>query len=291
MQQTTGIPKTKIGGFRAPFLIFDPKQREILQKAGAFNIGGHAKLSFFSGTARVGSGGAQQREILQKANEWLEGHVFVEGGGGCGIMPFEHPLRAPHTSPTHTHTPLAGFWFDSSISEQYPSTASPSAAQRLWPYTMDYGVPQDCSIRWGLVLFHVPCFGKLGVCTNSSRPGLSPAPCCITPSHMQHGPVRHQGRLPGLLPLTPGLPTPSPSHPPPPTHRSTGQCDTSERHPGLWEFPMWNVQDKTGATVASMDPIVSSLAWRRCIMHGDGGGPSWWGAKPSLLVLHWVQLP
>jgi hypothetical protein len=42
---------------------------------------------------------------------------------------------------------LAGFLFDSSISEQYPSATSPSAAERLYPYTMDYGVPQDCSIR------------------------------------------------------------------------------------------------------------------------------------------------
>lgn len=33
--QTAGIPKDKIGGFRAPFLIFDSEQREVLQKNGA----------------------------------------------------------------------------------------------------------------------------------------------------------------------------------------------------------------------------------------------------------------
>lgn len=44
--------------------------------------------------------------------------------------------------------------------------------------------------------------------------------------------------------------------------RSTGQCDESERHPGLWEFPMWNVQDKTGMTVASMDPMVRACGTR-----------------------------
>lgn len=32
--QTAGIPKDKIGGFRAPFLIFDSEQREVLQKNG-----------------------------------------------------------------------------------------------------------------------------------------------------------------------------------------------------------------------------------------------------------------
>ncbi len=41
-----------------------------------------------------------------------------------------------------------GFKWDSSISEQYPTTTSPSASELLWPYTMDYGLPQDCSIRW-----------------------------------------------------------------------------------------------------------------------------------------------
>lgn len=105
-----GIPKSKIGGFRAPFLMFSPEQREILQE-----------------------------------ND---------------------------------------FWFDSSISEVYgpQSPTSPSAAERLWPYTMDYGMPQDCTI-------------------------------------------------------------------------STGPCSPDERHPGLWEFPMWNIQDATGVTVASMDPL------------------------------------
>ncbi|KAI3424258.1 hypothetical protein D9Q98_009612 [Chlorella vulgaris] len=106
--KTAGIPKADVVGFRAPFLIFDPTQRDVL--AGN------------------------------------------------------------------------GFKWDSSISEQYPSTTSPSASERLWPYTMDYGIPQNCAI-------------------------------------------------------------------------STGTCSVDERHPGLWEFPMWNVQDKTGATVASMDPL------------------------------------
>ncbi len=32
--------------------------------------------------------------------------------------------------------------YDSSISESFPSTTSPSATNLLWPYTMDYGIPQ-----------------------------------------------------------------------------------------------------------------------------------------------------
>ena len=44
---------------------------------------------------------------------------------------------------------LAGFLFDSSISEQYPSATSPSAAERLYPYTMDYGLPQRCDLGTG----------------------------------------------------------------------------------------------------------------------------------------------
>ncbi|EFN50750.1 hypothetical protein CHLNCDRAFT_59447 [Chlorella variabilis] len=108
LNETAGIPKEKVVGFRAPYLIFNLEQRAILQKNG--------------------------------------------------------------------------FQFDSSISEQFPSDTSPSASELLWPYTMDYGLPQDCSI-------------------------------------------------------------------------STGTCGLTESHPGLWEFPMWNIQDKTGVTVASMDPL------------------------------------
>jgi peptidoglycan/xylan/chitin deacetylase (PgdA/CDA1 family) len=73
LNKTAGIPKEKVVGFRAPYLMFDPQQREILQENG--------------------------------------------------------------------------FSFDSSISEQYPTATSPSAGQRLWPYTMDYGLPQNCAIR------------------------------------------------------------------------------------------------------------------------------------------------
>ena len=40
---------------------------------------------------------------------------------------------------------------------------------------------------------------------------------------------------------------------------STGPCSQSERHPGLWEFPMHNIQDATGATIASMDPLGDPL--------------------------------
>lgn len=37
----------------------------------------------------------------------------------------------------------------------------------------------------------------------------------------------------------------------------TGTCDDSERYPGLWEFPLWSVQDADGSVIASMDPQAS----------------------------------
>lgn len=76
-----------------------------------------------------------------------------------------------------------GFRYDASISETFPTQTSPSRNEMLWPYTMDYGIPQDCSI-------------------------------------------------------------------------STGVCTADERHPGLWEFPLWSIQDSNGVVLASMDPQV-----------------------------------
>jgi peptidoglycan/xylan/chitin deacetylase (PgdA/CDA1 family) len=75
-----------------------------------------------------------------------------------------------------------GFGYDSSITETYPSETSPDSGNLLWPYSMDYGIGQNCAI-------------------------------------------------------------------------STGTCDANEKYPGMWEFPMWNVQDATGMSVASMDPV------------------------------------
>lgn len=41
----------------------------------------------------------------------------------------------------------------------------------------------------------------------------------------------------------------------PPPHRA-GPCSVNESHPGLWEFPMWDVQDANGAVLTNMDPQV-----------------------------------
>lgn len=111
---------------------------------------------------------------------------------------------------------------------------SPSAAERLWPYTMDYGLPQA----------RTPCRPSpslasgtawRGSCARGASGGRSLAAC----------PRRYP--TPGCLP---GCRCPQDCS------VSTGACSTDERHPGLWEFPMWNVQDATGVTLASMDPTV-----------------------------------
>lgn len=49
-----------------------------------------------------------------------------------------------------------GFRYDSSITELVGTTTSPAKDQLLWPYTMDYGIPQSCSVAGG-------------VCTTSER--------------------------------------------------------------------------------------------------------------------------
>lgn len=39
----------------------------------------------------------------------------------------------------------AGYEYDSTIIEPFNTASSPSWAERLWPYTMDAGIPQDCA--------------------------------------------------------------------------------------------------------------------------------------------------
>ncbi len=32
----------------------------------------------------------------------------------------------------------------------------------------------------------------------------------------------------------------------------------NESHPGLWEFPMWDIQDDKGVVLTNMDPQVAA---------------------------------
>ncbi|GAB4813461.1 hypothetical protein N2152v2_000507 [Parachlorella kessleri] len=64
----------------------------------------------------------------------------------CGIAKEDAVgFRAPYLA----HDPSVcqvlfenGFLYDSSIGEVFPFDTSPDSANRLWPYTMDYGIPQ-----------------------------------------------------------------------------------------------------------------------------------------------------
>ena len=35
---------------------------------------------------------------------------------------------------------------------------------------------------------------------------------------------------------------------------AAGPCAVNETHKGLWEFPMWDVQDANGVVLTNMDP-------------------------------------
>jgi peptidoglycan/xylan/chitin deacetylase (PgdA/CDA1 family) len=45
-----------------------------------------------------------------------------------------------------------GFLYDSTINEHWPMPTSPTGGERLWPYTMDSGIPQDCAWTSNLCL-------------------------------------------------------------------------------------------------------------------------------------------
>ncbi|PRW61614.1 chitin [Chlorella sorokiniana] len=93
-------------------------------------------------------------------------------------------FRAPfliHTKEQRDILQQNGFMYDSSIPEPFPTATSPDGETRLWPYTMDHGLPQRCDL-------------------------------------------------------------------------GTGPCSVNESHPGLWEFPMWDIQDDKGTVLTNMDP-------------------------------------
>jgi hypothetical protein len=99
----------------------------------------------------VGFRWANQQTVLQSC-----------GGGPTGRV--DHPctlknmaFAAPHAlccrapfllSNAATRQALAtgGFLYDSSIPDTTPSPVSPDVTQRLWPFRMDNGIPQTCSV-------------------------------------------------------------------------------------------------------------------------------------------------
>ncbi|PSC74660.1 carbohydrate esterase family 4 [Micractinium conductrix] len=93
-------------------------------------------------------------------------------------------FRAPflmHTPEQRKILQENGFTYDSSIPEPFPTATSPDESNRLWPYTMDNGLPQRCDL-------------------------------------------------------------------------GTGPCSVNETLPGLWEVPMWDVQNDAGVVLTNMDP-------------------------------------
>lgn len=95
--------------------------------------------------------------------------------GACAPLrppPNPLPLPAPpgFRSPYLVHNPQvrsvlhqAGFLYDSSIDEVFPSSTSPGSSARLWGgYTMDYGLPQVS--WWRGDLHHPLCLHRWAHC-------------------------------------------------------------------------------------------------------------------------------
>lgn len=77
-----------------------------------------------------------------------------------------------------------GALYDSTMVEHWPSSTSPAANSKVWPFTMDNGIPTDCTY-----------FGADTVCNQ-----------------------------------------------------------TTEKYPGLWEVPLYQLEDTRGTPLYSMDP-------------------------------------
>jgi hypothetical protein len=87
-----------------------------------------------------GGAGSVEAEIVG-ARTWLINTCGIPADDVVGF-------RAPYLvyNPPYFQTlSTNGFLYDSSINEHWPMPTSPSGSSRLWPYTMDAGIPQDCA--------------------------------------------------------------------------------------------------------------------------------------------------
>ena len=55
--------------------------------------------------------------------------------------------------------------------------------------------------------------------------------------------------------------------------RHAGTCSVNESHPGLWEFPMHDIQDDNNVVLTNMDPQGDIYeAYKREFDRNDNGG-------------------
>jgi hypothetical protein len=95
-----------------------------------------------------------EKEIIGN-RQWLINNCSIPAEDVVG-------WRSPYlvNNPTHRQALVkGGYKYDSTINEHWPDlrltnpepdTVSPNGASRLWPYTMDYGIPQKCSWTGGI---------------------------------------------------------------------------------------------------------------------------------------------
>ena len=84
--------------------------------------------------------GSVSQEITS-VRDWLISNCSIPA---ADVVGFRSPFLV-HNPPYRVALQQAGFLYDSSINEHWPMPSSPSGTQRLWPYTMDSGIPQDCA--------------------------------------------------------------------------------------------------------------------------------------------------
>lgn len=124
--------------------------------ATLFTLARGTDCQLLQGLYRDGYEVASHSLTHQKMNDWGEAEVAAEVVGGraalaskCGIPAADIVgWRQPYlqASPTvRQAVKAAGFWYDSTILESPDGeSASRGTAARLWPYTLQDGVAQDC---------------------------------------------------------------------------------------------------------------------------------------------------
>ncbi|EFN54021.1 hypothetical protein CHLNCDRAFT_136061 [Chlorella variabilis] len=95
----------------------------------------------------------------QRMNEYSREQVVAEVAGGramlaatCGIpdgdiVGFRAPFLQSRPTLRQVLHGAGGFLYDSSLLEEAEGSIARGLAARVWPYSMDGGIPQDCS-RW-----------------------------------------------------------------------------------------------------------------------------------------------
>lgn len=148
---------------------------------------------------------------------WAGGTLLRQGGSPCCLA---CPAAVAALRPLQVLAE-AGFLYDSTILEEVHASLSSGPASRVFPYTMQDGIPQNCGWWVGARARLRAACGRDVLRTQRRAACMQPQPLPLSPHELPPLAASHTSR-----------------------YAPEQTCNATERYPGMFEVPLWPLAAK-----------------------------------------------